>query len=384
MPRIVMNFIALRMLTGDRPKYFGLVFTVAMCTFLLENQTSIFAGIMKRTASQILDVTDADVWVMDPATEYWEQTKPLKDAELLRVRGVPGVEWAVRLFKGMPVARTSSGRFAAAFLLGLDDATLAGAPRRMFMGSWDRLREPDTIVIDKAGYVLLFPGEPFELGRKLQMNDHSVTIVAISDASAPHVSLPVMHTRYSEAVDLLGAERTQLSFVLARPTPGVAAETLTARITARTGLRARTTHEFMWDCIWYYMENTAIPVNFAITIGVALVVGTVVAGQTFYLFTFENLRQFGALKAMGVTDMRLVSMVLLQALTAASLGFALGTGIAATFFEMASRDLPMRGINLPWESVGLTAGAILFVVAVASFLSIRRVLVLEPASVFRT
>ena len=41
-----MNFIALRMLTGDRAKYFGLVFAIAFCTFLLENQTSIFANIL--------------------------------------------------------------------------------------------------------------------------------------------------------------------------------------------------------------------------------------------------------------------------------------------------------------------------------------------------
>jgi putative ABC transport system permease protein len=42
-----MNFVALRMLTGDRAKYFGLVFAIAFCTFLLENQTSIFANILK-------------------------------------------------------------------------------------------------------------------------------------------------------------------------------------------------------------------------------------------------------------------------------------------------------------------------------------------------
>jgi putative ABC transport system permease protein len=77
-----MNFVALRILTGDPAKYFGLVFAIAFCTFLLENQTSIFANIMKRTGSQILDVTDAEVWVMDPKTEYWEQTKPLKDTDL--------------------------------------------------------------------------------------------------------------------------------------------------------------------------------------------------------------------------------------------------------------------------------------------------------------
>jgi putative ABC transport system permease protein len=378
-----MNFVALRMLTGDRAKYFGLVFAIAFCTFLLENQTSIFANIMKRTASQILDVTDAEVWVMDPQTEYWEQTKALKDTDLTIVRGVPGVQWAVRLFKGNPVARTRKGKFAAAFLVGIDDATLAGAPRKILLGSWERLREPDSIVIDQAGYILLFPDEPLELGRTLEMNDHRVTIVGISDVPAPFASLPVMHTRYSEAINFLGRERTQLSFIIARPGVGVTPEELTARIHERTNLRARTTQEFMWDCVRYYLKNTGIPVNFGITIAVAIIVGAVVAGQTFYLFTVDNLKQFGALKAIGITNLRLVGMILVQAFTAGTLGFSIGTGMAATFFEIFVHKLATRGIVLMWQCVALTGACIFVVVIVASLLSIRRVLVLEPAAVFR-
>src|SRR5438876_11490539 len=131
-----MNFIAWKMLTGDRAKYLGLIFAIAFCTFLLENQTSIFASILNRTGSQILDVTDADVWVMDAKTQYFEETKALKETDLLRVRGVPEVDYAVRLFKGGPVARTEQGRFSVTVTLGLDDATLIGAPRNMILGSW--------------------------------------------------------------------------------------------------------------------------------------------------------------------------------------------------------------------------------------------------------
>ena len=139
----------------------------------------------------------------------------------------------------------------------------------------------------------------------------------------------------------------------------------------------------MWDCVNYYLKHTGIPVNFGITIAVALVVGTVVAGQTFYLFTVENLKQFGALKAMGVTNPRLVGMILLQAGSVSALGFAMGTGMAATFFEITLHKMATRGIVLMWQSVALTGACILFVVVVASVLSIRRVLVLEPAEVFR-
>lgn len=378
-----MNFVALRMLTGDRAKYFGLVFAIAFSTFLLQNQTSIFAGIMKRTGSQIADVTEASVWVMDPKTVYFEETKALKDTDLNRVRGVPGVAWAVRLFKGGPVARTRAGRFAQSVVLGLDDATLIGAPRKMLLGAWERLREPQSIVIDKAGYLLLFPGEPLELGRELEMNDHLVRIVGISDASAGFVSFPIIHARYSEAVNFQGRERSQMAFVLAEPKPGVSDAELAQRIAAATGLRARTSLDFRWDCIRYYLANTGIPVNFGITIAIALIVGTVVAGQTFYLFTVENLKQFGALKAIGVSNLRLIGMVLLQAFTVGAIGFSIGTGMAAAFFEIMSREIATRGIILPWQNVALTGTCIFFVVILASALSIRRVLVLEPATVFR-
>ena len=114
-----MNFVALKMLTGDRAKYLALIFAIAFSTFLLENQTSIFAGILRRTGSQIRDVSEAAIWVMDRDTEYFEQTKALKDTDLNRVRGVDGVQWAVKLYKGSPVARTLAGKFATTFCLGV-------------------------------------------------------------------------------------------------------------------------------------------------------------------------------------------------------------------------------------------------------------------------
>ena len=378
-----MNFIAIKMLTGDRAKYLALVFAVAFSTFLLENQTSIFAGILRRTGSQIRDVTEAAIWVMDSNTEYFEQTKALKDTDLNRVRGVDGVQWAVKLYKGSPVARTLAGKFATTFCLGVDDATLTGAPRKMLLGSWERLLEPDSVVIDKAGYILLFPGEPLELGRTLELNDHKVTIVGISDPPAPFLSFPVMHTRYSEAVNFVGRERTQLSYVLVKPQAGVKAEELCKRIEAQTGLRARTSEQFQWDCIGYYLKNTGIPVNFGITITIAVIVGIVVAGQTFYLFTVENLKQFGAIKAIGVTNWRLIGMILLQAFTVGLIGFSLGTGMAGQFFDFFSQKIPTRGLVLLWQSVALTGATIVFVMILASLLSLRRVLVLEPAIVFR-
>lgn len=210
-----MSFIALKMLTGDRAKYFGLIFAIACTSFLLANQISIFIGIMTRPASQIRDVVDADIWVMDPQTLYSDEVYALRDYDLYRVRSVPGVEWAVPLSKGLGHAKAPDGKFRTVILMGVDDATLVGAPRKMLLGSIHSLRQPDAAIIDSAGYQYFFPGEPLQVGKTLQMNERRVFIVGISDASAPFQSFPVLHTRYSQALGFVGRERNLLSFVLA-------------------------------------------------------------------------------------------------------------------------------------------------------------------------
>jgi len=46
------NFVALKMLTGDRAKYLGLIITIAFASFALENEASIFAGNHERAKAK--------------------------------------------------------------------------------------------------------------------------------------------------------------------------------------------------------------------------------------------------------------------------------------------------------------------------------------------
>lgn len=378
-----MNFVAWQMLTGDRAKYLGLIFAIAFSTFLMSHQVSIFCGLMNRTRSQILDVRDAAVWVMDAKTQYLDEVKALTDQDLFRVRGVPAVEWAVPLYKGTAKARVDDGRFRAVILMGLDDASLVGAPRQMALGSWAALAEPESIVIDRAGYAFFFPDQPLALGKTLDMNDHTVKIVGIADSSAPFVNLPVFYSRYSQAIQFVGRERNLMSFVLVKGRAGIPEAEVTRQITAATGLKALTANDFGWATIWYYIQNTGIPINFGITVAIALIVGTVVAGQTFYLFTVENLKQFGALKAIGVTNWRIVGMIVMQALIVGAVGYGLGIAMTAGFFEATKDNLDLRGFRLLPEIMSGTALAVGLIVLLASIVSVRRVVVLEPAVVFR-
>jgi putative ABC transport system permease protein len=380
-----MVWVALKMLTGNRAKYYAIIFGIAFASMLMTQQASIFVGLMRNTSSQIRDIQGADVWVMDPSVQFIDDIKPLTENDLYRVRGVPGVAWAVRLYKGMARAQLEKGNFKQFSIIGLDDQTLVGAPAEMVMGSLASIREPDAIILDERGYNFLFPGQPLRTGWTVEMNDRRAVVTAICKSSPSFQTYPICYTLYSRATLYAPQERRLMSFILAGCEPGVSTEEVAARIRERSGMLALTQASFSWKTMVYFMARTGIPVNFGITIALGFIIGAAVAGQTFVLFTLDNLKQFGALKAMGLSNGRVIGMVLVQAAVVGALGYAIGFGLAAIAEEVIRAKI--KGVPpaayMAWYIPLSSAGAVALIIAGASLFSLRRVLRLEPASVFR-
>ena len=159
-------------------------------------------------------------------------------------------------------------------------------------------------------------------------------------------------------------------------------EEQTQQKAGRPGLKALTREEFMWSNISYFMRRTGIILNFSITVGLGFIVGCAIAGQTFYTFTLENLNQFGSLKAMGVSNLRIVGMVLFQGLVVGVIGYGIGVGLAALFGETVPRFTRLA-FYMPWQVMLGTAAAVGVIVLLSSLVSVLKVLFLEPAVVFR-
>jgi putative ABC transport system permease protein len=396
-----MGWVALKMLTGDRAKFAGIVIGLTFAALLVTQQGSIFCGIMLRTAAQISDISGADLWIMDVNVRYIDDVKPMIQDNLYRVRGADGVLWAVPLYKGAGQAKvTFKDRVTGArtdvietvILLGLDDVSLVGAPRRLYAGNTVDLWKPDAIIVDKVGLRKLFPGQGGEsastveelrwfLGRQLEMNDHRAVIAGICETTRTFQSQPVVYTVYSRALNFTPQPRMPLTYILAKAKPGQDPGAVARKIQARTGLKARTSEEFEWMTMKYYLMNTGIPINFGTTTLLGFIVGTAIAGQTFYNFTIENIKQFGALKAMGLTNDRLIAMIMVQASAVGMLGYCLGVGLAGAFGLLA-RNTELA-FYTPWQLLPITGAAIVLICMFASILSLRRVVALEPAIVFR-
>ena len=419
-----MSWIALQMLTGDRAKFFGIVMGLTFAALLITQQGSIFCGLMLRTGSLVSDTTGADLWVMDPNVLQVDDNKPMIENNLYRVRGVEGVHWAVPFYKGNarakvsnkdPLAKAVKGEInpekviEQVILIGLDDASMVGAPspERILVGELADLRKPESIFIDHTRLAKLFPGYPPEyykkenaayfVGKDVEMNDHRAIVVGVCEASRTFQSNPVVYTTYSRAKGYVAQERKVLTYILAsvEVEPRRAGETddlWDARLNARrnevagavnrqTGLLALTSDAFLDKTINYYLKYTGIPINFGITAFLGFLVGTAIAGQTFYNFTLENLKQFGALKAMGASNGRIVLMIMLQALVVGLLGYGIGLGLA-TLFGQSTKGGELA-FYTPWQLLPITGCAVIMICILASLVSVRKVIVLEPAVVFR-
>jgi putative ABC transport system permease protein len=395
-----MIWIALKMLTGDRAKYLGIIAGVTFAALLIAQQASIMCGLLLRTTSTIQDVADVDIWVMDSDVAFIDELKPLVEDDLYRVKSVPGVDWAVRFYKGQGRIKLDAGNrdgkglYQQAIVLGLDDDTLVGAPREMVLGTLAGLREPDAVIMDEAGYKYLWPDEPLAVGRVFEMNDKRAKIVGICKASDTFQTFPILYTRYTQAVFFIPQARKIMSAVLVHPKPGAdphavcrAIEEATRtspeqRSEGKPRLKALTRDEFVWLTLDYFMRRTGIIMNFSITVALGFIVGCAIAGQTFYTFTLENLNQFGSLKAMGVGNLRIVGMVVTQAAVVGAIGYGLGVGLAALFGETVPRFTRLA-FYMPWQVMLGTAAAVGVIVLLSSLVSVLKVLFLEPAVVFR-
>lgn len=378
-----MLWIAIRMLTGDAQKFYGLLFGIAFSTLLITQQMTIFVNLVERGASGVYNAPEAQVWVMDPVSRTTDVSYAMPSTALDKVRSVPGVEWAVPHLRAQANVRTSEGDLEGVGVIGVDDATLIGLPKRMAQGDKSVLFAPDSVVIDDVGTTRLFPSAEAAMAKRLELNDQRAVIRGISDAIPSFTSTVTLYTRYSNALNFVPGTRNRLSFVLVGISPGETPEGVAARIEEATGLKAETRTEFAQAGVDFIIENTGIPTNFGITVFLGFVVGVAIVGLTFSLFLRDNIKQFGALKAIGVTNSKIVQMVAAQAGMVGMIGYALGVIGTVAFIKGFGSNPFFKGFYIPWQIPLISLAAVIVILAITGFIAIRSVLKTEPAAVFR-
>jgi putative ABC transport system permease protein len=271
-----------------------------------------------------------------------------------------------------------------AALYGLDDASLVGMPSTVVAGSLDALKAPGTVMMDANGWRFLYGDQPFLPGKVLELNDNRAEIVGLVAAGTLFDARVAIYARYRTALNYAPGGRHRMSFVVARSQEGEDPAVVAQRIREVTGYKALTDREFALASSLYLIGNSGIPIVFGAVVSLGVVVGIVIVALTFSLFIRDNLRQFGALKAIGVTNARLMGMVLLQGGLVGLIGYALGIGAATLIVTQGARNtLELAGFYVPWQVAAFAAASVTLIVTIAGVGGMRKVFRTDPAEVFR-
>ena len=385
-----MPIFALKMLFGDSARFYGMLLGLAFSTLLISQQSAIFVGLMSRTFGFITDTPQPDLWIVDPAQQFLDDNKPLRSTAVQRVRSIEGIEWAVPIFKGLLVVNLPDGKRQVSQIIGIDDASLIAGPPFMVEGALTDLRKPDAIIVDERAtrkeFKMNKPPEggeprPLRVGDILELNELRAEVVGICKATQTFQSQPVIYTTYSRATQYAPPERRMVTMVLAGLSKGANQAQVIETIAERTGLSAFTGEEFTEKTYVYWMLQTGIPINFGTALVLGFFVGVAVAGQMFYNFVLDNLKYFGAMKAMGASRKILLGMVFLQASTVALLGFGLGIAVTSIFgLTVPNEKLAFR---MTWQIPLIAAGSVIIICTASAAIGMWRVLRLDPADVFK-
>lgn len=393
--------LALKMLFGDTAKYLMLVAGLAVATFLMTQQTAVFCGLMSWTKSTLKNVP-APIWVVEEKVEQVNETNPLLDTDVARVRSVSSVAWAAPIYSGIQRVRLENGNFKMIQLIGIDANTLAGAPAKMLEGDLMKLRLPHSVIIDDLGVTRLAPkrGDKVKVGDMFELNDQEARVVGIADAATSFTGGPYVWTTYERALQYVPAQRKMLQAVICAPREGVSLDKAVADIQRETGLKAFVNREagfgefwaqrgggktdnFNVSTVWWYVKNTGIPISFGTTVIIGLLVGMAVSCQTFYSFVLENMRHLGALKAMGASNGTLCLMLIAQAFTAGLIGYGIGL-LGTAGFAMGAMKNEQPPFYMPQFVPFAALAVVLGICTLAALMGIWRVSKLEPAMVFRS
>ncbi len=386
--------IAVEMLMHDRTKYLGLFTGIGFTAFLVTFAMSYFAGFMTRGFALVSENPSATVWVMDKAVNSTEATINMSDASLGLVRGVKGVDYATPLYLGDVTARFPNGHFQSFQTIGVDDASLSGAPK-----SADMLRLPDSVIVDSGGTSgklqtplhkkdrwsydgshLDVPTRELRYGDELLINDKRVVVAAVSQTISRFPPRPLLYTTLSNFKRLIPSEKRYITFIMVRGEKGITPQTLAQNISKETGLKAITSAAFKKETVLWFLINSEDVGDMVNMVILAMLVGFGVTGVMLYMFTYENIKQYAVLKAMGASNKQLTNMVFTQAFIGVVAGSGIGIGVCTILEEsIASADFPFR---MMWFAPLLGFLGVLIVSITAAMISVRPVLKMEPGIVF--
>ena len=369
--------LAERMLFDAPFKSLGTLLGVVISVFLMSQQASLLAGILGRVTS-FVNSSGVDVWIMSVATESTDATDSLPASKVGAAASTPGAAWASPVVQGLGTVTRPDGVREYVKVLGVEAPRYAGLPRSLAPGTTPALLRASGRMFlnwnDRKSFGAAVPGDRIEIDGK------EAIIAGFFQGMDPHSPYYYVYSNIDDARALTSFPLDRVTYIAVGVAPGYTPQEVKTNLESRIPeVLVRTSDEFSAMEERYFLVRTPVGVLFGAGTLIAAVIGAAIVAVTLYSTAVDRARDYGTLKAIGARQKDILMLLLMQAWIFFLVGFLVGM---IAFFVM--RHLT------PELSMAVTPKLILEVAAAAfvsctlgSLVAVRRVLLLDPAIVFR-
>ena len=370
--------LACRNLAHDRSRFVVTLVGIVFAVVLIAMQIGLFLGFSDAT-TVIVRHTHADFWVVARGAQNFEISLPLKERELYLARSVPGVAQAERLLVQFVPWKKPGGGDESIILVGFDlNSGLAG-PWNLVAGRLEDLRQPDGVMVDRVYMEKLGIAST---GTELEINGMRARVVGLTQGIRSFTTSPWVFASFRTAQGFSRLAEDQSNYVIGTFAPGVdpvAVRAALAQALPRSDVYLSA--DFAARTRDYWMFTTGAGASVLVSALLGLLVGSVIVAQVLYATTVDHLTEFGTLSAMGAPRDFIYKVILGQAAISATLGHVPGIALALLLAEASA--LSAAVVLVPWElAIGLY-GVTLAMCMLASLISIRKAMGIDPAMVFQ-
>ena len=368
--------LGVRMMLHDKSKFIGTVLGVIFAVVLANQQLGILFGLLDKN-TMLIDHAGADLWIVPPNTTAAQAGQRLSTQLLYQARATPGVAHAAPLVMIGSALTKPGGGSEGITIVGVDLDTPLGGPWNIVAGDVDALRMPDTLLFEDSQRAK-FGG--LNVGSIREINGYHVRVGGFVWGLQPF-GPPYTFAQIDTARTLGGVPTDQLNFVLVEVAPGSSVDVVAADLRVRCpDAEVYSQSEFHGKIVRQLLKDQ-LGVSFGTSTSFGLVIGFIIVALSMFSSVIDNLREFGTLKALGLTNGDLTRMLIVQSLCYAAFGSLIGIGMVGFMARgISSANL---AVIVPAWLVCLTPAVMALLCMLASILALRRVRKLEPGMVFR-
>lgn len=329
----------------------------------------------------VVSRSPAPIWITAPDAQSYDLSQAVPDRFEGRFWIHPDVTQVETLTSGNGDWIAADGTYFNVYMYGLNTHDNSLSLMKGFSPAiLKALREPNTVAVDRLDAEKLGA----KVGEYTEINKKKVRIVGLVDGFRTSYGAYAFVSQLTMRL-LMGVKSDKNPpYFLIGLRPGADAQKVRDQLTPHDlnpGFTVWTREDLSEASKWYWLNQSGAGASFAFSGFLAFLVGLGITSQTLRSAILSNMREYAALRALGVGVNKLRLVVLEQSFWVGVIGITLCYALTIIMTLLGKHF----GVALlyPWAAVILTSIFVLFIALVSGVLSLRALYKSEPTELLR-